>query len=570
MLNTSHRLQFILSLFPIAFALTILAHLPFVNPEISGLSIFHNHLIWLSVFCFFLSGLFVCIKNKIHVLTLEKKSFFFAGLLLLSIPLGWHLSQLSYDYSAIRLIVLLIGSVFVFTLFTSLKQYKRYGIIFLCLCIIIGGLLEIFYGFIQIEAAKTMPIFGWMNNGKHPSGNFYQRNVYASFLTSLFAVCIFFSCYGHRWFKAKRQQIYLLIFLSAIAMAIGYLLCFVESLMGYVTFGLVAFVAIIAKKYRKHNLIFISSGLVGVILALSVKAFMFDYQHSNKSSSSSSRIQLIEDSLLLIAEKPLLGHGYGKNESVFAYQTMKFNENELTDRWYFQKERVTHPHNEVMYWGVEAGLVSLIGLFLIVCFFYFHWRTISIHTRWLHLGLITPILFHCLVEFPLYFSALHILILCIFLTFILLNSRLAIQKSTGHHRIVFFTTLGVSGICGLLFTITAFQSFLIFAEFKQKKTIETDVLANMWNPMPYQTQIDYAKNYELFLYGAMLNDQEKLQKFVAQTEVFLIDHPWLGVYQNYIAALIQIGEKEKAKKALNMAKTIFYKEDWSELTSQLQ
>ncbi|MDD9798352.1 MAG: Wzy polymerase domain-containing protein [Alphaproteobacteria bacterium] len=109
----------------------------------------------------------------------------------------------------------------------------------------------------------------------------------------------------------------------------------------------------------------------------------------------------------LFLQMPISGHGLGMFAEQFhnAFQTHNIAGGlQLVPNF-------THPHNEVLYILVEQGLIGLV--FILAPWVYMSWRLIA-QTAWRGLflpALIAPIGLHTLVEFPLYLSGFHWLLL---------------------------------------------------------------------------------------------------------------------------------------------------------------
>jgi O-antigen polymerase len=133
--------------------------------------------------------------------------------------------------------------------------------------------------------------------------------------------------------------------------------------------------------------------------------------------SNQARWTMLRDTLRMIAEKPMLGWGYGS----FEYNFLHFRINQLTPT--VVTEIANHPHNEILLWWVEGGLVALFGMGLIVfgCgrLVVRAWRR---DAQALNAGsriageptamciVLLPIALHTQLEYPFYLSTLHVFV----------------------------------------------------------------------------------------------------------------------------------------------------------------
>lgn len=245
-------------------------------------------------------------------------------------------------------------------------------------------------------------------NGR-PGGSFEQVNVLSSFLAT-----------------------------GTVAAAWQYLQCHHKKgriLSGLVLFGLSAFLVILQSR----------AGLVGVILAMvllvitsmrtrKVRAaeilwitggglltgwlllFYGSQLHTtwfpallNKEHSTHARLRMILTTWEIIKQHPVTGSGYGGFESLFGeYASRIPNPNHVNI------EIVSHPHNEMLFAWAEGGICAVTGLGLII--------TGCLRRLWCRGGirltgvaLLIPLIVHANLEYPLYVSVSHGLLLVIIL-----------------------------------------------------------------------------------------------------------------------------------------------------------
>lgn len=134
----------------------------------------------------------------------------------------------------------------------------------------------------------------------------------------------------------------------------------------------------------------------------------------------------------MIAAHPLSGWGYGSFE--YAFQHFRI---ELVPPTRVL-EIARHPHNELLYWWVEGGLVALLGISLLILgggrlllqVFRHDRRAFSTgaanagETSALCLALL-PMLIHTQLEYPFYLSAMHWMV---FLLLLAMADRLSCRK----------------------------------------------------------------------------------------------------------------------------------------------
>lgn len=128
-------------------------------------------------------------------------------------------------------------------------------------------------------------------------------------------------------------------------------------------------------------------------------------------SSSRERLNILKGTLQLIRQHPLKGSGLGSFETRYpaAMQTLGLKETSY----------ITHPHNELLYVWAEGGMVALAGLLLVLYYCFWPLRAgndagiSETDTSFIVPAcvLMLPVMLHTLLEYPLYQSAVHLLVL---------------------------------------------------------------------------------------------------------------------------------------------------------------
>ncbi|MEH4266358.1 O-antigen ligase family protein [Klebsiella aerogenes] len=131
------------------------------------------------------------------------------------------------------------------------------------------------------------------------------------------------------------------------------------------------------------------------------------------------RLQMLRASLALVMVKPWLGWGYGSFAGVFPKGLAILGEHQMDTH-----STPEHPHNELMYWMVQGGLVAAAGIVLIAVWGLrlliraFPGRqhaesALRSGDGWGWGVCVVPVVLHMQTEFPLYVSALHWLVLSV-------------------------------------------------------------------------------------------------------------------------------------------------------------
>ncbi|MGL1813979.1 UNVERIFIED_CONTAM: polymerase [Serratia marcescens] len=253
--------------------------------------------------------------------------------------------------------------------------------------------------------------------GKRIYGTFFQPNVLASFIaTGLALVLMLFLLPAFSLARAKYERLRLTGLAAALAV-FSALLVWGQSRAGWLGGVMVVllYIARFGRVYPTGSALACTAIISGVWGGVGGLWFGGETIMSiSHEQSNQARWTMLRDTLSMIAEKPLLGWGYGSFE--FAFQHYRINQAFPT----IVTEIARHPHNEILLWVVEGGLVALIGwafimygTFRVVCRARHHDRE-AFATGSPLAGLPTalcialvPIAIHSQLEYPFYQSALH-------------------------------------------------------------------------------------------------------------------------------------------------------------------
>jgi O-antigen ligase len=309
-----------------------------------------------------------------------------------------------------RLLFIWGGLLFLFGLFQhNLKQGRLDRLIFVLL---FSGFFHSLVGLAQIILVDKIPAWLPFNASGIPTGLFQHINNQASFQVTIIILGLWlvsrpFIRHGHVW-----RFISLVIIISASAFIVGYS----GSRVGALGFLLALPLLLISRwrfvKADKHRWIFI---LVAIIVAITT-ANTIENKHGlttvlekttaiNSGFSGTSRLGIYDISVALIKQKPIFGHGIGSFVRVWQYGKPEFYQQhpEAT----LPSQRVSHPHNETLFWLVEGGLISGLGLLLVLVGVILSLAKLPHSRRYAYAAFLVPIVIHTQVELPFYISSQH-------------------------------------------------------------------------------------------------------------------------------------------------------------------
>ncbi len=388
----------------------VVMHIYLPNGGGIGLNLPLNVLTWMAM-----AGVTLIIwqcrpKNKYLTTTLAGR-LFFIGAMLLFIPLAYTqpewLAQAGW-----RLAGLAGGLLFYFTL----SQY-RMPLRFRRL------LLQMMLCAVALQAALTLcQLFwpglaqAWMEYvpGGRPYGIFQQPNVLGSFIAMGVALTLMlwlqpqFRLSGLR---AEGRRRWLLAMLLLLLPAV---LVWVQSRTGWLAGGAAAVLMLLAhwRAAPRRCLaaaLFMASGAGAALVVLRLGLLTgWGLSQVSHVVSNHARYTMLRDTLAMIAEQPWSGWGYGGFE--YSFQHFRVHQALPTA----VTEIARHPHNELLLWWVEGGVVALAGVGLFIA----GGIVLLRHILRLAQGerrreaialllVLLPLLLHTQTEYPFYLSLPH-------------------------------------------------------------------------------------------------------------------------------------------------------------------
>jgi len=536
-------------------------HIILDTPGGTGLYLSYNIIAWLIVTLLIALGLWQ--------ITVNKKIYY--SKMLIGIALGYSclLVPAFYDFEftehAIpRLLALTAGLLFLFTLYQfKFSSRDRSQILWL---IIMAVAIEASIGLAQFFLFEEDFWGGYQLGISRPHGVFLQPNVMASFMATGLAIALFLSTKSGRKnslpliFKLQKPLIYFVLFASS------FLLVLLQSRTGY----LGAFIALtlIFPYLRKKNCKQLTVNLLVISLGVSFALINFNNSNlpkrdSNIYQSVGARDVIYEVSADMIMTKPLVGVGYGNFERGFIDH---FNQYAITKPAVGNTiERLSHPHNEVLFWLVEGGGIALLG-FIIFTFAYVKmWIKIPTTSALALLALITPILLHSQLEFPFYSSVSHFIIFLLLLWFT--DNKMPQNIKTincPNTFLIRFFALFIPAIF-IPFLTTSLHTAHVLVEHEKNQYRDLNRLADIINPIAWQDRLDAAVYAHILISGLKEKNINKLENYITWGLKRIRHKPRVSVYSNVLLALKILNRNNEYALLLAQAKQTYPQHgDWNE------
>ena len=529
-------------------------HIILDTPGGVGLYLSYNIIAWLITS--------ILIALGFWQVTLNKKIYYSKMLLWLSlgcvcliIPIFYHFEFT--DHAIPRVLALIGGLLFLFSLYQF--QLSKLEALRLLVIILLAVVIEASFGLVQFFLFEEGDWGGYIVGSSRPHGVFLQPNVMASFMATGLAMALFLSI-QKRLFNNTLAVKYLILFSL---FSTSFVLILLQSRTGFVAaiaaiLLTVPYLYHICKKQLVINFAIVAIGAISAIICLENSDTPIRGQQVYENVGARDAQFIV--SLDMIKEKPLLGYGYGGFERSFIDHFNKYAietpdiGNTVT--------RLSHPHNEVLFWVVEGGILALFAFILFTIGYITTWLKVPYRLGLALLALIFPILLHSQLEFPFYSSVSHWLV---FLIMLWLVDRYTLADNAESTFIACPQTFLIRFVA--LFIPTIFVPFLLTSlhtahilvahEKNPTNPKAFERLSNIVNPIAWLGRLDAAVYSHTLIKGLNDKDVNKLEKYLTWALKRLKHTPRESLYENSLLVLKILGRNEAYKLLLEEAEITF-------------
>lgn len=526
----------------ILFYLAIAKNLVLPTPGGIGLYLSPNIIGWVFISLMLSFGLWQ-ISNTKKLIISHVHIKMVVGFLLLCIPAFYTHSNLYFAFP--RILVLATGVAFLF----ALSQFRfsitqKHWLLFVLLS---GIAIEAIVGLIQyyILLNFDIKIVGYTPVSNVPYGTSTQPNVMASFMATGIGLSLYLLKSSASKTINHSKLYYTFIWFCLLSTSL--LLVLLQSKTGYLSFLITSllFLPLLIKNKRHNKGIFISL-LLGLCIGLfSLNSFENSEQKSNPAEDR-HRSTMYHVGFDMISEKPLLGFGYGNFEKNYREAYIRsMDSGEITKP---PQNILIHPHNEILLWVIEGGIVALLGIAFIVYSYICNIKLSFIREQLPVVALIIPISIHTQLEYPFYVSICSYIYFIIF--FWLIIDSYPPKKELNIRNI--FPVRVVSIIIPLTvipFMLTTLHTSTLMEKYKQSDFSRAELINSIINKTSWNEYITITLHTESLKIGFKLKDINKLKNYVYWGREFVKQRPREALYQNM---LIAIDTLERVNQPIDM------------------
>lgn len=542
----------------ITLAFTVVLLPQIILPHIGGVALMlpYNLLTWMGI------SLFIGIAVHKVLSTGELKlptywPFLLLAVILFTVPSVYEGLDLTYVSLGAAVIAIAL-------FFLSLFQFQEFiNPRFILILIIVTGGLQALIGFAHLSGI-SVGLDGAYEIGQasNPVGSFQQRNLFGSYvLTAALAAALA----SLHW---QLSPVYRTLF-GLVAVLMGFVVVLSLSRSAWLAMAIsVCLVLFTVNSSVAIKGLFLG---IGALAAVALAAYFTIEDFGAFAGNITDRLSFHDESrtiiylqvIDMIKDNPWLGYGRGDFESAYMHYTAARN---YIDPGYpgAVLSNLAHPHNELLYWWVEGGILPIIGVGV------FAWIVIRAffqaekHHRAFFV-LLVPICVHAMVEQPLMHSVPHVLVLAL-VVYLLVNLVRPAPITIFNFKAirVFGILIGtLVFVLPTLYMVNAFHNVIVLKAFSERPAKSSDLLRNIVYPGNQNTALNIIVYTELMNYALKHNDERRAQLFFNWAEQEIRYRPRLDILKNLGYSYQHFGYQDKANATTALLE--YYFSDSSEL-----
>ncbi|MBA5762091.1 O-antigen ligase C-terminal domain-containing protein [Vibrio sp. 404] len=540
-------------------------HFFMANPGGSGLALSFNATTWLAFGITIAIGLYqIGTEGKLRYNKLT--IVLFISCLMMTAPVLYLNSSLLLSFN--RLAGLWMG----FLLLVVLQQFRfsnrqKQRLLWF---IVIAVAIQAIFGWFQYLLLEPGNFFGYNTDSNRPYGIFQQPNVMASFLATGLAISGYLLSRQPIKYQRKLSDVSLLYVMPLLTIP---LIIVLASRTGWLGAAIaVALVLPYLYRFATHKRIagWSLSVLVGVMLGLVLPLLSASSNSSNvdlieqKVNLESPRSYLYPQALDMFIEKPFTGYGYGSFEPDYIIYTAR--QHQLNPSYHVGLPALDHPHNELLFWGIEGGLLPVLGIILAALFVLLRMYQAKKGTRLAMFGLFVPIVLHSQLEYPFYHSFVH------WITFIILLYW--VDQRSNACRVASFSRVSqvavrvmslVLPIIISLYMLSSLHTNYVLTQFERSSPKAPEILEKVTNPIVWKDRYDWDVYSTYLNIGLITQNPDYIKPYIEWSLAIIKDKPRPAFYNNLIMAYLGLGDTLKAEQIRSEAKFLFPNRDFDKV-----
>ncbi|MFC1234833.1 Wzy polymerase domain-containing protein [Vibrio sp. F74] len=544
-------------MFAIGFVFIIAMHIYIPNLDGIGLALPFNTLIWACLGLIIAIGFYHIASTK-QIRYTKLTIALLICCFILTLPVFYPIANL-WLLTLPRLASLWSGWLFFVVLqqFNLSNLHKQRLLWF----IVIAAIIEVVLGYVQFFNLLPKELLGSNTFTQMPFGIFQDPSVMVSFISTGLVISGYLLARQQRKYGQKVSRTLFLYLVPLITAPLIIILARELEWIG-TAFG---FVIIATYLYRfstpQRFSGWISSSVAGIgfglilISANSVDAQSFQKQQIERST-------LFPQAIDMLIEKPFTGYGYGRFEPEYILYSAR--QHQLNSDYPVGYSSVEHPLNETLYWGIEGGLIPIVGIFLAMIMVLFKIYSARRGTRLAIFSLFIPIVLHSQMGAPFYHSAIHWLVFIILLYWIdQRTSKYKVHSISKVTKVLIRSTSFVVPTVTSAYMLMALQTNMTLFRFEHSFPKDSRILTQTVYPISQQLRYEWNLYSTSLKQGLLTGDALAIKQYIVWALQAIRQKPQELYYSNLIMAYLGLGEISKANQIRSEASFLFPNHDFS-------
>ncbi len=438
---------------------------------------------------------------------------------------------------------LLAGMVFFVALQQlELTEARRCQLFFIVLC---GVWIEAFLGWSQEYFFGPENFMGHNPDSQRPFGIFAQPNVMASFMATGLVLSGYLLPLFQKHFERKPAYAVICLLTPLLTFPLIILLSSRTGWLGALIGSALIIPYIYNRGGKRQAAAWIAMGALGIAVG-----FLLISSAGGALALAASKVQvdpirmrMYPQVLRMIVEYPLTGVGLGNFEASFNSFAASLYAAGISEP--NGVPNLHHPHNELMYWASEGGIVSLTGLLLAAYLVLHSILKAEKGHRLLLVGLLFPIVLHTQTEYPFYHSLVHWVI---FIMLIYLVDSMSAEEKVKKLKstLLISTTAIVIPLVTTAFMLTTLHAGSVLFRYERVPDTPATELLTIVNPIVWSNRIRWNVRKSLMFAALARGESDQVQPFIDLVRNEIESRPRWQHYQDLIFAYDFAGQIENA------------------------
>jgi O-antigen polymerase len=262
----------------------------------------------------------------------------------------------------------------------------------------------------------------------------------------------------------------------------------------------------------------------------------------------------------LFQRAPWVGHGIGSFQREFQNERVTYYEGRDASA-IDGAPRFSHPHNELLFWLDEGGVLAVLAIGLAVVAVIMQLARLGWREGVAGAALLLPITLHTQVELPFYISTYHWLILLVLLVPIFQQGLQlkSLNLSLGARSLLRWTPVAVVPLL-VGFLVHSLLSQTGIMNYVKSRGTQLHHLSYALNNLYFKELAEYFVMRGALYSGLEANNRQRAVEFIDWAVPYLKQVPDIQLYRDLAIAYQQVDEPQKALAIITEGSAIYPKE----------